>query len=67
MRKFCRLFSDGLGYFWPTMSNIHHSDATGKIDKTISIDILDNCTVRAGSKNIHRRRDTTCDKLLPSR
>ena len=48
MREFSRLLGNGLRYFWTSVPNVHGTNATGKVDVAITIDVFDDGSVGFG-------------------
>src|SRR5712692_574922 len=53
MREIGRLFCNGPGDLWPSMSNIHHTDAACEVDIAIAINIFNHSSISFCRKYVH--------------
>src|SRR5437016_4970116 len=64
MREFSSLFGNGSGHLRTSMTNIHGTNATCKVDIAITIDIFDDGPIGFRCKYVHRGSNTACHELL---
>ncbi len=67
MHKFRGLLGDGLHHLRTAMTDVHDTDAPGKIDIAIAIDIFDHGPFGLFSKYGHGRSNASRYKLLAAR